>query len=498
MTQEFSAARIAKDKNYDGQFFFGVKTTGIFCRPSCPSPVAKEENVRYFATLFSAIEAGFRPCYRCRPDVEVCCYNGNVDGQFLVKGALEKIESGYLHDHSIEELAEEMGISARHLRKLFTDNLGASPVTIARYHKALFAKKCLLFSSQSITDIAYASGFGSIRQFNEVFKSTFGKTPTQVRQEEEGRKKAAPGASAHNTSLLLPYKKPFDFDQLLTFLRLRAITGVEVVTHESYTRSFRLKQTRGHFTVTDKPTQSALALTICCDDIRCFMEVTHRVRRMFDLDTDFTRINASLKIQKALIPGMKEGHVPRLPVAFEPFEFVIRAILGQQITVKAATTYAGRIAKKAGVITPDDSPEGIDFFFPTADELNDLDLSGIGLTQTRQTTLKTATHAVLNKQVALTANQPFETFHKEFSALKGIGDWTVHYVAMRGLGMKDAFPATDLGVIKALTQGEKRPSTQEIITLAEPWRPYRSYATLALWHIGESYAPVHTIQNTFL
>lgn len=173
--------------------------------------------------------------------------------------------------------------------------------------------------------------------------------------------------------------------------------------------------------------------------------------------------------------------MPRLPVAFEPFEFVIRAILGQQITVKAATTLAGRIAKKARIKVQNGSPEGIDLFFPTPKELYALDLSGIGLTNTRQATVITATRAVLEKAVTLTANQPFETFHKEFSALKGIGDWTVHYVAMRGLGMKDAFPAMDLGVIKALTTGGKPPGKKEILAMAEAWHPYRSYATLCLW-----------------
>ena len=249
MQHEYSQARTAKDRNYDGRFFFGVKTTGIFCRPSCPSPVAKEENVRYFDTLFEALDQGFRPCYRCRPDLETDYTNGNIRGTFLVREALEKIYGGFLHDHSLGELAEKVGVSDRHLRQLFQDNLGARPGAVARYHKALFAKKLLVYSRQSITDIAYASGFGSIRQFNEVFKKTFGKTPTQLRR-EEGPEEENPGA---DTLLKLPYRQPFDFKQILSFLAPRAIRGVEVVTESSYSRTFRVGSARGHVTVTDAP-----------------------------------------------------------------------------------------------------------------------------------------------------------------------------------------------------------------------------------------------------
>jgi len=481
MHQEYSQARKAKDKNYDGRFFFGVKTTGIFCRPSCPSPVAKEENVLYFETLFEALEQGFRPCYRCRPDLEVEYTNGNIRGTFLVKEALEKIYGGYLHDHMLGDLAKEVGISDRHLRQLFRDHLGIQPVAVARYHKALFAKKLLVYSEQSITDIAYASGFGSIRQFNEVFKKTFGKTPTRVREEETTHGEKTSGKEAAHTQLRLPYRPPFDFGQALTFLAPRAIRGVEVVTHESYSRTFRTGTACGYFTVTDNPGTSSLTLRINCDDIRCTMAIHNRVRRMFDLDTDFSRINRLLGADTTLSQGMTNGHVPRLPVAFDPFEFVIRAILGQQITVKAATTLAGRIAEKANRKTGPEYPDGLDHYFPNAEELSGLDLSGIGLTHTRQATLKTAIRAVMDEDVTLTPNQPFDAFYRDFSALKGIGDWTVHYVAMRGLGMKDCFPATDLGVIKALTQNEK-PTKKEILAMAEAWRPYRSYATLCLWH----------------
>ncbi|QJB57104.1 DNA-3-methyladenine glycosylase 2 [Pseudodesulfovibrio sp. zrk46] len=476
MHTEYSRARREKDKNFDGTFFFGVRTTGIFCRPSCPSPIAKEENVEYFGTMFEALDRGFRPCLRCRPDVEVDYYNGNVDGASVVNAALQLIYDGYLNDRSLADLAGEVAVSERHLRKLFVDNLGVPPIKIARYHKALFAKKLLVSSGNSMADIAFASGFGSIRQFNDAIKDIFGYTPTQL------RKQADVSDSGDNTTLLLRYQPPFHFNRILDFMRLRAIKGVELVTDKSYSRTFRTHNTKGYFTVGDNPAASALELSIVCDDIKCFMEVHNRVRRMFDLDTNFSTINKRFAKDKLLSKGLEDGHVPRLPAAFNPFEFLIRAILGQQVTVKAATTMAGRIAERAVLPTDDTFPKGLDWFFPNAEELDFMDLEGLGMTKTRLQTVRTATRAVLDKTISLSTNQRFEDFHERLTALKGIGDWTANYVGMRGLGMIDSFPASDLGVIKAMTQNDVKPTLKEIEKRSQMWRPYRAYAALCLWN----------------
>lgn len=475
INEEYSRARRGKDRKYDGKFFFAVRTTGIFCRPSCPAPLAKEENVEYFDSLFAAMERGYRPCLRCRPDVELDYYTANVGGTSVVNMALRQIYDGYLHDHSLAELAAELAVSERHLRKLFVDNLGAPPVKIARYHKALFAKKLLLSSDQSITDVAFASGFGSIRQFNEAFRDIFDTTPSAFRRE------SAPPVS-DRTTLHLPYEKPFEFGQILEFLRPRGISGVEHVTDESYSRTFRTRNTSGYFTVRDNPGRSALELAIVCDNIQCFMQVHNRVRRMFDLDTDFRAINERFAADAVLSRGMENGHVPRLPVGFDPFEFVIRAILGQQITVKAATTLAGRIAERAGQNTDPTYPDELKRFFPTPEELINLDLDNLGITTTRQETVRTVTQAVLDRRISLSSTQRFEDFHEAFVALKGIGDWTAQYVGMRGLGMVDSFPASDLGVIKALTTDGRRPTPQQISRHSQQWRPYRAYAALCLWN----------------
>ncbi len=478
MDNAFAAARIRKDRAFDGTFFFGVKTTGIFCKPSCPSPVAEEKNVVYFQTIFEALNQGFRPCLRCRPDVSLEYYGGNPDGVYIVDTALSMIYDGYLNDHTIRELSGELLVSERHLRKLFMDNVGLSPVKIAKYHRALFSKKLILFSNQSLTDVAFASGFGSIRQFNHVFKETFGKTPTRLRNASFDE-----GHNPDGTVLILKYRKPFDFLQILSFMRLRAMEGVEVFTDNSFSRTFRTDRAKGFFTVTDNPRKSALELKIGCDDIRCYMDICHRIRRVFDLDTDFEPINHRFIKDNLLRKGMTNGRVPPLPVAFDPFEFVVRAVVGQQISVKAATTVVARIAKRAALKTGRDFPNGLDYFFPNPSELLELSLEGLGLTEKRAATLKRVADAVLDKRVKLTAHQPFDQFHRDFSALKGIGDWTVNYVAMRGLGMVDAFPAGDLGVIKALTRDEKAPSVREATDMAEAWRPYRAYAALCLWNL---------------
>ena len=279
------------------------------------------------------------------------------------------------------------------------------------------------------------------------------------------------------------YKKPFDFKQTLSFMKPRELEGVEVVTEKSFSRTFRTDAAKGFFTVTDSPEQSALELRIGCDDIKSTKAIQNRVRKVFDLDTDFTAINERFAKDKLLSKAMVNGHVPRLPAAFDPFEFVVRAVLGQQISVKAATTLAARVARKAAVKCDKGFPPGLDYFFPNPSELSNLALDGLGITGTRQATLKTVVRSILCKNVRLTPHQTFEAFYRDFSALKGIGDWTVNYVAMRGLGMVDSFPAGDLGVVKALSIEGKVPSKKEIIDMAEQWRPYRSYATLCLWHL---------------
>ncbi len=281
---EFSTARINKDRNYDGRFFFGVKTTGIFCRPSCPAPVAKEENVTYFGSIFEALDHNFVPCYRCRPDIELDYATGNPEGNLLTSSALDLIYNGFLITHTVFDLAKRMDISERHLRKLFVDNIGISPNKIALYHKSMFAKKMICNSNLPFTEIAQASGFGSIRQFNETIKNTFLKSPTQIR--------ISLGIKPENGfSLLVKYNPPFNFTKLLEFLQPRAIPGVEIVTDKSYGRTFRTEKESGSFYVTDLPSQNSLNIAINSTGMTCFMEIYNKVKMMFDIDTNIDAIS---------------------------------------------------------------------------------------------------------------------------------------------------------------------------------------------------------------
>lgn len=288
------------------------------------------------------------------------------------------------------------------------------------------------------------------------------------------------GIEMELTTLKLHYTKPFDFDQMLSFHRRRAISGVEVISKDSYSRTFRFDNYKGYFKITDNPEKSELILEVVSNDIRCLKPLSLKVRTMFDMDIDHIKISNHLCSDPLLLKGMKKGLVPRMPLTFNVFEFVIRAILGQQITVAAATTLAGRVAK-AGCINTQNDILGLDYYFPTPNELNNLSLENLGITNIRQTTIKTVVDAILNNRLSLEKEQSFESFHKSFILLKGIGDWTINYVAMRGLGFVDAFPGKDLGVIKAMAVNDKRLSYKEILKQSEKWSPFRAYATLCLW-----------------
>ncbi|MBI9101739.1 MAG: DNA-3-methyladenine glycosylase 2 family protein [Spirochaetales bacterium] len=471
MNNTFSRARIEKDSNFDGEFFFAVKTTGIFCRPSCPAPVALEKNVVYFNSLFEALDAGFHPCHRCRPDISLEYHRGHLAGADRIQRGLKLIFEGFLNYHSLEELARELLVSPRHLRTLFNDRLGLPPVKIARYHKALFARKLIIESDMKITQAAMAAGFRSTRQFNETYRSLFGESPSTSRK----------GTPRRGNIFLLKYSRPFNFQQILEFMRPRAITGVEIITKDEFTRTFRLGVATGYFSVVDNTDLSALELRIVTDDLPCCMEIYYRIRRVFDLDTDYSRINQMFSDDPILSSGMRGGCVPGLPAAFNPFEFAIRAVLGQQVTVKAATTLAGRIAAEAGIQCADGFPEGLAYFFPNPAELLKTDIRALGITGTRQETIRRIAHAVVEDRLRFNSGQSFDEFNDSFSSLKGIGSWTVNYVAMRGLGMIDSFPASDLGIIRILSPPDQKLPEKKILEIAERWRPYRAYAALCLW-----------------
>jgi len=480
----YQKARQAKNPDYDGKFYVGVTTTGIFCRPSCPAPTPKEENVRYFEQAYQAMEAGFRPCLRCRPDLKLpfVVKGLHPEGALKVQQALEKIHQGFLNEHSVGELAANFQVSERQLRHLFDLHLGASPKQIAQYHRVMFSHQLVTQTDLPITQVAFASGFQSVRQFNSRFQAAFERTPSQLRK-GKSRKLAA-------ANLVIPYPDDFSFQRVLAFMASREIEAIESFSAEGYERNFHLDSGTGRFRVTDDAERQALLVEVETDDVRCYMTLQARIRTLFDLDTDMHSITAALAEDEHLKGGLETVNtvngelqtVPRLPVAFDVFEFVVRAIIGQLISIKAATKLANRLVNAAleqGVLT---SQTGA--VFPNPQQILAMSLDNVGLSQSKKATIVAVAQALVDGKLSLQPNQSLPDFYRDFIAIKGIGDWTVHYVAMRGLGLKQAFPAGDLGIVKVLAKqlGKESITPKQAQQIAEKWQPYGAYAALCLWN----------------
>jgi AraC family transcriptional regulator, regulatory protein of adaptative response / DNA-3-methyladenine glycosylase II len=472
-------ARLAKDPRFDGLFFVGVLSTGIYCRPICPARSPKQENMVYFPSAAAAAEAGLRPCLRCRPEAAPGspAWNGT---SATVSRAMMLIRQGALNEGRLEDLASKLGVGSRHLRRLFQTHIGASPKSLATTQKILFAKKLLGETALPVTQIAFASGFGSIRRFNAAFSKIYGRTPSAIRRRSNGSKTA--GSALFQCSLTLSYRPPFHWPGMLGFFESRAIPGVEFVAHGVYHSTIRINETTGVISVAHQPRDNALRLTVALSDSRDLMAIVERVRRMFDLDANMTAIHDVLAADGVLERLMRKQPGLRLPGAWDPFEAAVRAVVGQQISVKGARTVIGRIAAKAGPMFESvDHPE-LTHFFPTARELNACNLGMVGMPETRIRTVRALAEEVDRGRFSFVVNGSLSDFIEQLTRIPGIGDWTAQYIAMRAMGEPDAFPAEDLGIIKALQQGDKRLTPKQIRQRAEEWRPWRAYAAMYLWH----------------
>lgn len=472
-------ARLARDARFDGLFFVGVLSTGIYCRPICPARPPKPENVVYFPTAAAAADAGLRPCLRCRPEAAPGSPAWNATSD-RVSRAMLLIREGALDEGNLEDLALTLGVGSRHLRRVFQVQLGASPKTLATTQKILFAKKLLDETRLSITDIAFASGFGSIRRFNAGFTKVYGKTPSAMRGRVESC--STDRAAPFQCTLSLSYRPPFDWARMLGFFEARAIPGVEWVNHGAYHRTIRLNDTTGTICVTHAARAHALQLTMALSDNRDLMVVVERVRRMFDLDANLGAIHEVLTMDPLLKKIVKKHQGLRLPGTWDPFEIAVRAVVGQQISVKGARTLAGRIAAMTGPQCDVPGQLPLSVFFPTAQELTSQNLDGIGMPAKRIATIKALSRLVADRGLHVFANAPIDEFTARVTRIPGIGDWTAHYIAMRAWGEPDAFPAGDLGILRALQQGERRLTPKQVRERAENWRPWRAYAAIHLWH----------------
>jgi AraC family transcriptional regulator of adaptative response / DNA-3-methyladenine glycosylase II len=466
----------ARDRRFEGQFFVGVRSTGVYCRPGCPAPMPKRRNVSFFACAAAAESAGYRPCLRCRPDAlpGSPAWNGT---HATVARALRLIEAGGLDEGGVESLAERLGVGTRHLRRLFHEQLGTSPVAVARTRRAHFARKLIEETGLSMTDVAASAGFGSLRSFNTTMRATFQRRPSDLR---DGR--TARGRDA-GVRLRLPFREPFDWDGILGYLRDRATAGVESVDGDAYRRSVSIDGRPGLLAV--RPAGAGhLELRLTALPSPGLMATAAKVSRMFQLDADTRRIAAHLRSDALLRRALRGEAAPRVPVGWDPFELAVRAVLGQQVSVKGATTLAGRLVAACGTPLPEDVSEGsVTHLFPSPADVAEARVERIGIPGARAEALRGLAVAVRDGRIRLDGRDP-DAFVEELTALPGIGDWTAQYVAMRGLGEPDAFPAGDLGVRRALARDGRLPSVADVRRRAEAWRPWRAHAAVALWRSG--------------
>lgn len=470
--QVCSRARLSRDARFDGKFFIGVLTSGVYCRPICPARTANEENVRYYSSAAAAEEAGFRPCLRCRPE----CSPGTpawLGTPTTVSRALRLIGQSGLEDGGVEVLAERLGVSSRHLRRLFLQHLGAPPSAVAQTRRLHFAKKLLDETKLPMNQVALASGFGCVRRFNEGIRKSFHRTPVQIRR------------LARQTSIQpdnqyffrLRFRPPYDWGSMLSFLAARATPGVETVERGTYRRSISLPGNHGYLEVS--PTErNEFAVRVQFGDPRALFFIVERIRVMFDLNADWSAIVQGLKTDSVLrglldaCPGM------RVPGCWSGFELAVRAILGQQITVKGATTLAGRLVNTFG--QPILAGAGLTHLFPGPEVLADARLAGIGLPKARAATIQALARAVCEGRIRFEGVLDSSSFLKQLCEIPGIGAWTAQYVAMRALGEPDALPSGDVGLLRALGLEHSR----ELERHAEAWRPWRAYATMYLWNMN--------------
>jgi AraC family transcriptional regulator of adaptative response / DNA-3-methyladenine glycosylase II len=472
-------ARRSRDARFDGRFFFAVRSTRIYCRPICPSRFSDDSNVRYYATAEEAAEAGYRPCLRCRPEAAPGspAWSGT---SAVVQRALRLLQDGALDQASVGDLANRLGIGVRHLTRLFAQHVGASPATVAQTRRLHFAKRLLDDTHLRITDIAHASGFGSIRRFNDAFRLTYRRSPRELRS---GKRI---GSSARENdaeiTLRLAYRPPYDWGHIHAFLFKGAIQGVEVVTAGGYARAAQTAS--GHAMLLIRPVAHAHALEVRIQGAMPaeLPPLLSSVRRMFDLAADPARIAAALRSDTLLRPLIACRPGLRIPGAWDPFECCVRAIVGQQISVAAQIAVLRRLVERFGQpIEPQRT--GITHLFPTVAMLAEANLEELGLTGTHREALRHLARGVCDKIIRFDA--PSEEVSRMLCALPGVGRWTAGYVELRGLGEPDAIPFGDMMLRRLASTGMKTLTPMALEARAECWRPFRGYAAFHLWAAEE-------------
>jgi AraC family transcriptional regulator of adaptative response / DNA-3-methyladenine glycosylase II len=466
-------ALAARDRRFDGLFYVGVRTSGIYCRPVCPARTPRRDRCVYFARPAEAEREGFRACLRCRP--ELAPGSGPLDSvPRLVAEALARIEAGFLNEGSVDELAARLSVSGRHLRRALAGALGVTSVELAQSRRLALAKQLLQDSDLGIAEVAFAAGFGSLRRFNTLFLRRFGRPPSALRREAGDRPSRGGGIV-----LRLDYRPPFDWVALLRFLSARATAQVEEVEGEVYRRTVRIGPHAGWLEVRPDRERPALRAEVSSSLSAALMPVAARLRALFDLDGRPDAVVEHLRRDPMLGPSVRRRPGLRVLGAFDGFESAARAVLGQRVTVHAATTVAGRLAAALGEPVATPFP-GLSRAAPTPEALcraGAARLAALGMTGAKARALGALAAAAAGGGLSLDRYADAEEVERRLRALPGIGPWTAQVVTMRALGQPDAFPAGDLGVAKALGVA----TAGAALDRAERWRPWRAYAAMHLW-----------------
>lgn len=486
----------SKDRRFDGWFFVGVTTTGIFCRPSCPATTPRRQNVRFYPTAAAAQGAGFRACRRCRPDTAPGSPEWNVRGD-LASRAMRLIDDGLVDREGVGGVARRLAVSERHLHRVLVQELGAAPLPLARSRRAQTARVLIETTDLPFTEIAFAAGFASIRQFNDTVREFFGASPTVLRADrttsiKRGRAGAHvrhDGAGPTPISLRLATRTPFAGDEIVGFLAMRAIPGVEAVDPDgTYHRVLRLPTGMAIVSLRAQPDHVTADLLLA--DLRDLGPAVARCRRLLDLDADPEAVDAALGADPVLRPLVEAVPGRRSPGAADGTELLVRAVIGQQVSVAGARTVAGRVAAALGEDLPPAllaaSPAGdrLERAFPAAATLAAADPAGFSMPRARGLALTEACGLAADGSVVLDPGSDREEVEQRLLAVKGIGPWTTAYIAMRALSDPDVFLPTDLGVLRGLGNLGGPTAPKAASALAEPWRPWRSYALHHLWPAG--------------
>jgi len=467
----------SRDERFDGAFYAAVTSTGIYCRPSCPAIAPRRENVRFYPTAAAAQAGGFRACKRCVPGASPGSAEWNIRGDIAGR-AMRLIGDGVVEREGVPGLARHLGYSERQVHRHLTSELGAGPLALARAQRAHTARVLLEATDLPATEVAFASGFASIRQFNDTVRDVFAATPTELRARRAFGRPVPPGP----ITLRLAARRPFDGGQVVGFLAARATPGVEEWTGTIYRRSLRLPH--GEAIVELEPTAAGVVCVLRLRDHRDLATTVARCRRLLDLDADPIAVDGTLGADPLLAPLVRRTPGLRVPGAVDPAEIAIRAVLGQQVSVAGARTLAGRLAERFGESL--DAPiGGVRRTFPSPEALADLDPADLSMPRARGRALVGLATAIARGDVTLDIGADRDEAERSLLAIPGIGPWTAGYVRMRALGDPDAFLPTDLGVMRALRALGAPTDQPSILALAERWRPWRAYALLHLWGAGE-------------